>query len=157
MIDCVYFNDYIRCFRDGRVERIDKRFKNPKWRIIENTDNENGYNDIKINGKIIKRQRLLAYFFLGLDNISGTLSGEIVIDHINGIRLDNRVENLRITTQQGNQHNRQTAKGYCWNNQAKKYQASIGLNGKPIYLGLYDTEEEARQAYLVAKPKYHKL
>jgi len=156
-IDCVYFNDYIRCFRDGRVERLDKRFKNPKWRIIENTDNENGYNDIKINGVDIKRHRLMAYCFLGLKNIVGKSGANDCIDHINGDKLDNRVENLRITTHQGNQQNQTKAKGYYWNNEKNKWRASIGINGKLIHLGYYDTEEEAHEAYLRAKPIYHTI
>jgi len=154
MMDCIYYNDKIRCFRNGVVER---KFKKKGWCIVENTANNGGYNQVINNGKKIKRHRLIAYCFLGLNELFGKRNNDNCIDHKNGNKLDNRVENLRITTQQGNQHNRQTAKGYCWNNQAKKYQASIGLNGKPIYLGLYDTEEEARQAYLEAKPIYHKL
>ena len=152
MIDCVYYNDYVRCYRSGAVERF---FKRKGWSIVENTANENGYNKIGINGRNIKRHRLLAYCFLGLENIIGTLSGEIVIDHINGIRIDNRVKNLWITTQQGNNHNRTKAKGYGWNKQSKKWRAEIRLNGKTIHLGLYDTEEEAREAYLRGKEKYH--
>ena len=154
MIDCVYYNDYVKCFRDGRVERIDKRFKNPKWRIIENTDNENGYNDIKINGVYIKRHRLMAYCFLGLKNIVGKSGANDCIDHIDNNKLNNSVENLRITTPQGNNQNTK-AKGYYWDKRRKKYQASIRLNGKLIYLGYYDTEEEAHEAYLRAKPIYH--
>ena len=154
MIDCIYYNDDVRCYRDGVVER---KFKKKGWSIVENTANENGYNKIEINGTSFKRHRLLAYCFLGLDNIVGESGRDDCIDHINGIKLDNRVANLRITTIQGNQHNHTTAKGYYWDKQKKKYHASIGLNGKNIYLGLYDTEEEARQAYLDAKPIYHKL
>lgn len=153
MIDLVYYNDDVRCYRDGRVERF---YRNCYWREVENTDNNcNGYNYIKINGKIIYRQRLLAYCFLGLNDIVGKSGADDCIDHINGNRLDNRVENLRITTHQGNNHNRTKAKGYYWNKQKNKYEAQIVLNGKHIRLGCYDTEEEARQAYLTAKPIYH--
>ena len=154
MIDCIYYNDDVRCYRDGSVER---KFKKKGWKIVKNTDNNDGYNTFEINGTSFKRHRLLAYCFLGLDNIVGESGADDCIDHINGIPLDNRVENLRITTFQGNHFNRQKAKGYSWDKRAKKYHATIGLNGKNTYLGLYDTEEEARQAYLDAKEKYHIL
>jgi len=154
MIDCIYYNDDVRCYRDGVVER---KFKKKGWKIVKNTDNNDGYNTFEINGTSFKRHRLLAYCFLGLDNIVGESGADDCIDHINGIPLDNRVENLRITTFQGNHFNRQKAKGYSWDKRAKKYHATIGLNGKNTYLGLYDTEEEARQAYLDAKEKYHIL
>jgi len=83
--------------------------------------------------------------------------GEIVeqIDHINGVRNDNRICNLRSVTNQQNQHNQTKAKGYSWHKQTNKFQARIKLNGKLINLGLFNTEDEARQAYLQAKEIYH--
>ena len=77
------------------------------------------------------------------------------IDHINGIRDDNRICNLRSVTQQQNQWNQTKAKGYVWDKNANKWKAQITLNKKVIYLGLYITEQEARQAYLNGKEKYH--
>jgi hypothetical protein len=155
MIDLVYYNDFIRCFRSGVVERLNQRYKPAKWTIVENTAHNDGYNTININGKPIYRHRLLAYCFLGLDDIVGEKNNDNCIDHKSGNKIDNSVENLRITTNQGNHHNRTTAKGYYWHKLAKKWKAQIGLNGKNIHLGLYDTEEEAHQAYLDGKEKYH--
>ena len=77
------------------------------------------------------------------------------LDHINGIRTDNRICNLRKVTHQQNQHNRTKAKGYSWRKSANKWQAQIRINGKKKHLGYYTTEEEARQAYLNAKKLYH--
>jgi hypothetical protein len=79
------------------------------------------------------------------------------IDHINCVRDDNRICNLRAVTTQQNQWNRNTAKGYYFNKQIKKYKAQIVLNRKHIYLGSYNTPEQARAAYLQAKEKYHKI
>jgi len=151
-IDCVYYTPEIRCFRDGRVERF---FRNCYWKKVENTDNKYGYNSIKINGKMILRHRIIAFCFLGLDDIVGECGADDCIDHISGNKLDNRVANLRITTHQGNQHNQTRTKGYSWNKKNKKWHAQICLNYKIIHLGYYDTEEDARQAYLTAKLKYH--
>jgi hypothetical protein len=77
------------------------------------------------------------------------------LDHINGIRDDNRICNLRSVTSQQNQWNRITAKGYYWNKKNKKWRAQIKLDKKVIHLGYFITEEEARTAYLQAKEKYH--
>ena len=76
------------------------------------------------------------------------------IDHINRNRTDNRICNLRNVTQQVNVWNN-NSKGYTYRKQRKKYQAQIGVNYNVKYLGLYDTPQEARQAYLNAKQKYH--
>lgn len=152
MIDCIYYTDDIRCYRNGVVER---KYRNCYWKIIENNANNKEYNTININGKMIMRHRLLAYCFLGLNDIVGKKNNDDCIDHINNTPLDNRVANLRITTHQGNQQNRPKAKGYTWCKRTKKWNALIGLNGKKHFLGYYDTEEEAHQAYLRAKEKYH--
>lgn len=77
------------------------------------------------------------------------------VDHINGNKLDNRKENLRLVTNQENQWNQTKAKGYHWHPTAKKWLAQIGLNKQIIDLGLFDEEEDARNAYLEAKKKYH--
>ena len=77
------------------------------------------------------------------------------LDHINGVRDDNRIINLRSVTPQQNQWNRRTAKGYYFNKAEGKFRAKIYLNWKEIHLGYFDTEEEAKNAYLNAKEKYH--
>lgn len=153
MIDCIYYNDAIRCYRNGVVERL---FKRKGWTIVENTGNNGEYNQVLIdNKKKIKRHRLISFCFLGLENINEVKSGVDVIDHIDGNPLNNCVANLRITNSSGNAQNRKDVKGYYWFKKNKKWRARIQLNNKIINLGLFNTEEEAREAYLVAKRKYH--
>ena len=78
-------------------------------------------------------------------------------DHINHRTLDNRILNLRIVTIQQNQWNQENPKGYYWNKLRKKFEAFIKLNGKSIYLGGFETATKARNAYLKAKKRYHKI
>jgi hypothetical protein len=75
-------------------------------------------------------------------------------DHLNRKTLDNRRSNIRIVTQIQNQHNTLCG-GYGWHKQHKKYRARIGVNGVDKHLGLFDTPDEARAAYLAAKRIYH--
>jgi len=150
MIKIVYYNDWLRCYRNGVVERL---FKRKGWRLVKNTGNSHGYNTIKINDKIIKRHRLIAFCWLDLENIESGDDNDI--DHIDGNPLNNHADNLRIVTNQQNHWNRTKAKGYIWNKNANKWQAKICLNGKTIYLGYFIEEASARQAYLDAKLKYH--
>ena len=77
------------------------------------------------------------------------------IDHINGVRTDNRICNLRPVTNQQNHWNRTAAKGYYWNKKINRWQSQIKINNKSIHLGLFNIEEQARNAYLTAKEKYH--
>jgi len=76
-----------------------------------------------------------------------------MIDHIDRDGLNNQRENLRAATHKTNGENR-NAKGYYWNKQNKKWKATITHNQKSIHLGLFGTEEEAKQARLEAERKY---
>ena len=80
---------------------------------------------------------------------------ELQIDHINGNSLDNRITNLRKATNKQNACNQKGAKGYCFDKHKKKWKAVIALNGKRKFLGNFDTEHQAREAYLRAKEKLH--
>ena len=151
MIDCVYFNNELRCFRNGIVERW---YRNKYWKRVKNTANQHGYNKIDIDTKPIRRHRLIAFCFLGLASIIGKSGRDDVIDHKDRNKLNNCVDNLRITTQLGNNQNK-ICKGYYFDKQREKFCAHIKTNGYSRYLGLYDTEDEAHQAYLDAKQTYH--
>lgn len=67
------------------------------------------------------------------------------IDHINGIRHDNCLKNLRTVTRQENFKNQRIAKnnksgliGVYWNKNIKKWHARIGVNKTKIHLGYFD-------------------
>lgn len=77
------------------------------------------------------------------------------IDHINRIKDDNRICNLRSVTRNQNMWNRNNIKGYYFNKNDKKYQSHIKVNGETKYIGQFNTETEAHKAYLEAKEKYH--
>lgn len=84
-----------------------------------------------------------------------------VIDHINGIRTDNRLVNLRDASLAVNQHNR---RGLARNNTSgftgvrrlqNAWRAGIWRDGKSHFLGYFQTPEEAHAAYLQAKRQLH--
>ena len=89
--------------------------------------------------KNFKIHRLIALYFI--DNPDNLL----YVDHINGNKKDNRIENLRWCTKQQNEWNKE-CKGY-YIMPSGKYYARIKHNGKSIHLGCFDNPEEARQAY----------
>ena len=78
----------------------------------------------------------------------------LVVDHLNGDKLDCRKSNMRICTQAENTKNRHGAKGYCYDKSKKKWMVRY----KNKFWGRYNTEEEAKRAYQLAKSgqKYQK-
>lgn len=85
------------------------------------------------------------------------------VDHINGDKIDNRRENLRICTTMQNKHNYKIPitntsgyKGVGWHKRDKKWTARIRVNYKLIHLGYYVDKIEAALAYNKAAIKYHK-
>jgi hypothetical protein len=84
------------------------------------------------------------------------------IDHINGIKTDNRIVNLRDVSRSVNGQNQRqpTARNklglYLGVYKAKnKYSAQIAINGKSRSLGQFTNADEAYDAYLTAKRKFH--
>lgn len=72
------------------------------------------------------------------------------IDHINGDRADNRIQNLREATVSQNRTNKKIQSnntGYKWvTNLGSRYRAEIRKSGKRVYSSIHDTAEEAYQA-----------
>lgn len=76
------------------------------------------------------------------------------IDHINGDGLDNRIANLRDVTQSQNCANAQISrnnavglKGVHWNKRRNRFTATIRVRRRSLFLGNYDSAEEAHRAY----------
>ena len=78
---------------------------------------------------------------------------ELEVDHKNHDTLDNRPANLRLCTSSQNQRNMISKtgssryKGVCWYKRDKIWQVQIKINGKMKYLGRFESEIEAAEAY----------
>lgn len=82
------------------------------------------------------------------------------VDHINGDRLDNRRENLRICSKDENSRNRRVhsnnrlgVKGVSPH--GHKFRSEIQVNNRRVYLGLHDTAELANEFYALAAEMLH--
>ena len=102
-----------------------------------------GYRQIMVDGKMYAAHRLAWFYVYGY-------WPEFQIDHINHVRDDNRIENLRCVTPQQNNQNRLVncnntsgVAGVYWFKAGKKWHASIRHNKKSIHLGYYISKEKA--------------
>lgn len=113
-----------------------------------------GYLLIGVDGRLHRAHRL-AWLYVHGEWPNGD------VDHINGVRHDNRLENLRVVSRKVNSQNRRTAKPGNKSGRLgvtkfrKRFKAVISVDGKSQYLGLFDDAETAHAAYVVAKRQRH--
>ena len=126
------------------IDDVDKINQN-KWCLTTN-----GYVITTINNKVIFLHRLI----MNPDN-------NMVVDHINHNKLDNRKTNLRVCTQQQNSMNQTIhydntsgTAGVSWNKLKCKWEAYITFNYNTIHLGYFTNKEDAILARKEAEIKY---
>ena len=130
--------------RDTHKEKLGQRAE------IKTT---HGYLQITIDNSVYYAHRLA---FLYVNN-----TWPNVIDHINGEKTDNRIINIRSVSQKTNIENVRKVRKHNSNKllgvyaSKDKFQSKISVNGTCIYLGRFQTKEEAHEVFLQAKRKYH--
>jgi len=124
-------------------------FKNGRKRMLKNSFRDKNYYNISLwlnNKKSEYRIHNLVWSHFGDEESNGH---EKQVDHIDRNKLNNRIDNLRISNNAQNNINRtgynktSKYKGVCWFKRNSKWRAYIG--GK--HIGLFDTEKEAAIAY----------
>lgn len=106
--------------------------------------NSIGYHVIRYNKKLYLAHRLIWTLF------NGTIPKGMQIDHINQIRSDNRIDNLRLVSHKQNGRNQKlrstNTSGICgvsWLPDRKKWVARIWSNGKGCTLGYFKSKTDA--------------
>lgn len=117
------------------------------------TKASSGYIVIAINRKKYFAHRLAWQY------IHGEVPGGN-IDHINGLKHDNRIENLRIATKSQNAANSKVStmntsgvKGVSWSNKAKKWVVQVRDKGKKTHVGCFSDLHSAKLAASDARAK----
>lgn len=117
--------------------------------------NGNGYRLVSMDGKRWPAHRLIWIY------ANGPIPPGMQIDHINGVRSDNRLANLRIVTHAENGRNSSMritntsgVMGVCWHKATRKWLAKIRVNGRHKHIGLFDTIEAAAAARATAESEY---
>ena len=142
-------------YRDGHLWWVKSTANNVKVGQQFGCYDNKGYRIGKLKGKLYKEHRLIWLYH-------NSKWPEDQLDHINGIKDDNRIENLREATAQQNQFNKKswgktsTYKGVYWQKQHKKWRAHYYCKSKPYHVGYYETEAEAAEAYRKATEHLHK-
>lgn len=134
-----------------------KKFRNgkPYNRVCGNKPDCRGYGQIRINRKKYATHRLIWLYHYG------EFPSEF-IDHIDGDKMNNRIENLREVDQVVNGHNHKFHKNnksgfsnVSWDKKKEMWRVQMCIYYKRIFVGYYRTMEEAIHAAKLAKIKYH--
>lgn len=130
-------NNYV-IFSDGRIfSNISKKFLKPQI-------NSSGYFIIKLLKKQYQFHRIIADAFIPNPNNYSD------INHINGIKTDNRLQNLEWCNRRYNInhfHNRKFP-GATFIKKRNVWKTSIRINNKRLLLGYFKTQKEASDVYL---------
>ena len=140
-------------YEDDKLYKIHKQSK--KWICLSNNKpGTRGYIQIRINGRTYSLHRLIYLYHNPKWNIHD-ISPENEIDHDDRVKGNNKIENLRIIDNSGNNRNKDKRpncssiyKGVYWDKRMNKWIARISINGKKIILGYFDDENEAGLMYL---------
>jgi len=116
-----------------------------------------GYSIVTILNVSYQVHRVIYWLCTGIKPENGD-----VIDHINGDKLDNRIENLRLVTVSQNGMNRKVSRsntsgyvGVTFCKDSQKWNASLYEDNNHVYLGTFQTKEEAVSARKAAEELYH--
>jgi hypothetical protein len=125
--------------------------------MIAGTKNAKGYLNACVDARSYMVHRLIWLYHYGKPP-------ENSIDHINGVRHDNRICNLRDVSNTVNTENQKRATsqnrssgalGVSREKKHRRWRAVIETKGKQIHIGYYDTIEEAQTAYINKKRQLH--
>ena len=140
-------------YREGELYWKDSRGR-IKIGTAAGTVNSAGYKITTIDSKKVLNHRIIFVMHNGY--------WPDYVDHINGDKLDNRIENLRACTQSENMYNQginrcntSGTKHVRWNKHRSKWAVHMRISGRSTYLGLYEDRELAELVALEARNKYH--
>lgn len=128
----------------GQLLRL---FKSGRVRVAGSKNKTGDYTRVGFMGSELKAHHVVWELFYGRSPVG-------FIDHINGDKADNRIENLREATDSENKrnvgkrsHNNSGFKGVSWDKVNKKWMSHATLDGKGFTIGRYATPEEAASQY----------
>lgn len=140
------FSDVMEYNPETGIVTAKVRFSNRPAGMPIGSNTSYGYLATSLFGKKVQIHRLAWFLYYGewpaMD-----------IDHINGIKKDNRISNLRLATISQNQFNKPIqknnssgVKGVYWNKRDNKYIASVQHQGRKHTAGRFDDLESAKSA-----------
>tara|TARA_R110001606_G_scaffold123926_5_gene257224 strand:+ start:704 stop:1204 length:501 start_codon:yes stop_codon:yes gene_type:complete len=147
---------FLHCHETGNLIRKVRTARRTQVGDIAGSYDKYGYKQVKVKGKIYRAHRLVWIM------IHGSIDPKLSIDHIDGVKDNNRINNLRLVTHQDNHkniktpsHNTSGHTGVSWNKAISKWAAYISIGGKQEGLGVFTNKEDAIKVRAAAEIKHN--
>lgn len=154
--DASRLNELFIYREDGELIRRSARSAHAKQHAIVGTNHHSGYVHARVDGIHYAVHQIVWVLH------NGDVPDGLEIDHINGQRNDNRIENLRLVTRSENLQNTRTPnhsstgiKGVSFDKGSCKYRAHISTDGKTEFLGSFTLLEDAFSVRAEAELQLH--
>lgn len=150
-------SEYRRLFRylDGKLIRKVSTSSRARAGVAVGNITGDGHLQVYVNG----RSRYVHRIIYEMHN--GPIPEGMYVDHVNQIPTDNRIENLRLVTNQENQRNqtRNTnntsgVTGVYWRKDVKMWQVRIRVSGKLLHVGYFTSFDDAVTARKEAEKQH---
>lgn len=143
--------------KDRNVVDSMGRLFHRKGKNLKPYKNTSGYYTVSV--RINNRSLPIRIHRLVYESFKGKIPEGLVVDHINNIKTDNRLENLQVITNAENLskdtwRHKDLPLGVFKSKDRKKYVSHYSAENKVYYLGTFDSAEEAHAAYVVARKNY---
>lgn len=133
----INWHDYF-LYSDGALISIMRRRGAKYMKPAGRKNSSCGYIEVMVNYKRYQAHRVI------WEMHNGAIPNGMEIDHINGIRDDNRIDNLRMVTSRTNDTNRAKSSantsgvvGVCWDKKKSMWMVRIYDNKKPVFIGYF--------------------
>ena len=139
-------------YRDGKLFRSQQ---NPsKKGVVSGSLDSRGYLTSSVCGRSYQNHRLIYTMFFG--------GCPEFLDHINNIKTDNRVENLRPATRAENnsnvglrRDNTSGVKGVSWHSRDQRWAVRVNIGGTTKHYGYYTDLVQATEVVMRVRTELH--
>jgi hypothetical protein len=148
--------DYIGLYQVSNWGRV-KSIKCGKEKILKPGNDKDGYLIISLYKNGIQKTHKVHHLVWDVFGDTPRNGHKLQVDHKNLIKSDNRIDNLQLLNCRANSSKKTFKRkkssqyiGVSFNKKLQKWTASIEINGKQFHLGVFSSEEQAKNSYQYA-------
>jgi len=154
IVDNVTRDELAKAFRINSEGQLERLHHSRRWEpVTQNSKAGRGYPVTAMPGK--GGRQLYIHRIVWILYNGDILDNSLQVDHIDGDKCNNNIDNLRLVSNRVNNQNKSIHKttgrvGYFWCKRENKWQTQIRLASKIVFLGYFEDEKQASLTYKIA-------